>query len=160
MVGPSIHLGRAVLTACGSRHPPTPPDYQNPRSRPQTSGYQLTRRNHENLHRLILAAIHILDDIASILNDRNHQVHDFRATGATRLGAPPPLTDGSLDSVMSYLASNIYPKPATSANARPWSKPKSCSASCPAAAPPMSKSGWLSASRSRSCWSMTASSRT
>ena len=43
-----------------------------------------------------------LDDIVSILNDRNHQVHDFRANGATR-PAPPPLTDGSLDSVMSYL---------------------------------------------------------
>ena len=43
-----------------------------------------------------------LDDIASILNDRNHQVHDFRANGATR-PAPPPLTDGSLDSVMSFL---------------------------------------------------------
>ena len=43
-----------------------------------------------------------LDDIVSILNDRNHQVHDFRANGATR-PAPPPLTDGSLDSVMSFL---------------------------------------------------------
>ena len=43
-----------------------------------------------------------LDDIASILNDRNHQVHDFRANGATR-PAPPPLTDGSLDNFMSFL---------------------------------------------------------
>ena len=56
-----------------------------------------------------------LDDIASILNDRNHQVHDFRANGATR-PAPPPLPgaagsagnrfggpDGSRDNVMSYL---------------------------------------------------------
>ena len=43
-----------------------------------------------------------LDHIVSILNDRNHQVHDFRANGATR-PAPPPLTDGSLDNVMSYL---------------------------------------------------------
>ena len=56
-----------------------------------------------------------LDDIASILNDRNHQVHDFRANGSTR-PAPPPFPgaagsggnqlegpDGSLDSVMSFL---------------------------------------------------------
>ena len=56
-----------------------------------------------------------LNDIVSILNDRNHEVHDFRATGATR-PAPPPFTgaagsagnrlggpDGSLDSVMSFL---------------------------------------------------------
>ena len=43
-----------------------------------------------------------LDDIVSILNARNHEVHDFRANGATR-PAPPPLTDGSLDSVMSFL---------------------------------------------------------
>ena len=56
-----------------------------------------------------------LNDIASILNDRNHQVHDFRATGATQ-PAPPPFPgaagsggnrlggpDGSLDNVMSYL---------------------------------------------------------
>ena len=56
-----------------------------------------------------------LNDIVSILSDRNHQVHDFRATGATR-PAPPPFPgaagsagnrlggpDGSLDSVMSFL---------------------------------------------------------
>ena len=56
-----------------------------------------------------------LDDIVSILRDRNHEVHDFRANGATR-PAPPPFTraagsagnrlggpDGSLDNVMSYL---------------------------------------------------------
>ena len=96
-----------------------------------------------------------LDDIASILNDRNHQVHDFRANGGNRLGGP----DGSLDSVMSYLHLHL-PNPATNSSARPWSKPKSCSASCPAAAPPTWNSGWLSASRSRWCWSTTASSRT
>ena len=56
-----------------------------------------------------------LDDIASILNDRNHQVHDFRANGSTRPAAPPfpgaagsagnqlEGSDGSLDSVMSRL---------------------------------------------------------
>ena len=56
-----------------------------------------------------------LNDIVSILRDRNHEVHDFRANGATR-PAPPPFPgaagsagnrlggpDGSLDSVMSYL---------------------------------------------------------
>ena len=56
-----------------------------------------------------------LNDIVSILRDWNHQVHDFRANGATR-PAPPPFAgaagsggnqlegpDGSLDSVMSYL---------------------------------------------------------
>ena len=56
-----------------------------------------------------------LDAIVSILSDRNHEVHDFRATGATR-PAPPPFPgaagsggnqregpDGSLDSVMSFL---------------------------------------------------------
>ena len=43
-----------------------------------------------------------LNDIVSILRDWNHQVHDFRANGATR-PAPPPLPDGSLDSVMSFL---------------------------------------------------------
>ena len=46
-----------------------------------------------------------LDEIVSILNDQNHQVHDFRANGGNRLGGP----DGSLDSVMSYLASAIHP---------------------------------------------------
>ena len=45
---------KVALTACGSRHPPTPPDYQSPRSRPQPAGYQLTRSSHEDLHRLIL----------------------------------------------------------------------------------------------------------
>ena len=40
-----------------------------------------------------------LDDIASILSDQNHQVHDFRANGGNRLGGPAD----SLDSVMSYL---------------------------------------------------------
>ena len=40
-----------------------------------------------------------LDEIVSILNDQNHQVHDFRANGGNRLGGP----DGSLDNVMSYL---------------------------------------------------------
>ena len=43
-----------------------------------------------------------LDDIVSILSDRNHEVHDFRTNGSTR-PAPPPLPDGSLDNVMSYL---------------------------------------------------------
>ena len=56
-----------------------------------------------------------LDAIVSILRDRNHEVHDFRATGATQ-PAPPPFPgaagsagnrlggpDGSLDSVMSFL---------------------------------------------------------
>ena len=56
-----------------------------------------------------------LNDIVSILRDWNHQVHDFRATGATQ-PAPPPFPGaagsagnrlggpaGSLDNVMSYL---------------------------------------------------------
>ena len=56
-----------------------------------------------------------LDDIVSILRDRNHEVHDFRGAGATQ-PAPPPFPgaagsggnqlegpDGGLDSVMSYL---------------------------------------------------------
>ena len=56
-----------------------------------------------------------LNDIVSILRDRNHEVHDFRANGATR-PAPPPFPgaagsggnqlggpDGSLDNVMSFL---------------------------------------------------------
>ena len=30
-----------------------------------------------------------LNDIVSILRDWNHQVHDFRANGATRAGAAP-----------------------------------------------------------------------
>ena len=40
-----------------------------------------------------------LNDIVSILRDRNHEV---RANGSTQ-PAPPPLPDGSLDNVMSYL---------------------------------------------------------
>ena len=59
-----------------------------------------------------------LDAIVSILRDRNHEVHDFRATGATGATqpAPPPFPGAagsggnrlggpadSLDSVMSYL---------------------------------------------------------
>ena len=28
---------KVALTVLGSRHPPTPPDYQSPRSRPQTN---------------------------------------------------------------------------------------------------------------------------
>ena len=56
-----------------------------------------------------------LNDIVSILRDRNHEVHDFRANGSTQ-PAPPPFPgaagsagnqlegpDGGLDSVMSYL---------------------------------------------------------
>ena len=56
-----------------------------------------------------------LDDIVSILRDRNHEVHDFRGAGSTQ-PAPPPFPgaagsagnrlegpDSSLDSVMSFL---------------------------------------------------------
>ena len=40
-----------------------------------------------------------LNDIVSILRDRDHEVHDFRANGSTRLEG----SGGSLDSVMSFL---------------------------------------------------------
>ena len=52
-----------------------------------------------------------LNDIVSILRDRNHEVHDFRANGSTQpfpgaagsAGNQLEGPDGGLDSVMSYL---------------------------------------------------------
>ena len=80
-----------------------------------TAGYQLTRSSHENLHRLILAAIHTSMTSSQFCVTGTTEVHDFRANGSTR-PAPPPFPGaagsagnrlggpaGSLDSVMSFL---------------------------------------------------------